>query len=140
MSNPNRHGCHTVTRLTVHLVWITKYRYQVLAGEVQRRCRELLMQICDAEDIKILKGAVGCDHVHMHIEFPPRLSVSEIVKKFKGRTSRKLQQEYPHLQKRYWGRHFWGIGYGAWTTGNVTEDMITKYIENHKDESNEQSQ
>jgi putative transposase len=52
----NRHGSHTVTRLTVHLVWITKYRYHVLKGEIQKRCRELLIQVCDTEDIRILKG------------------------------------------------------------------------------------
>lgn len=140
MSNPNRHGSHTVTRLTIHVVWITKYRYPVLSGEVQKRCRELLIQICDAEDITILKGTVGGDHVHMHMEIPPFLSISDIMKKLKGRTSRKLQQEFPHLKKRYWGRHFWAIGYGAWTTGNVTEEMINKYIEHHRDDSNAQTE
>ncbi len=64
----NRHGSHTVTRLTVHSVWVTKYRYQVVKGEVQKRCRVLLTHICDAEDIRILKGVVSKDHVHMLIE------------------------------------------------------------------------
>ena len=96
-----RKGSHTVTRLTVHLVWVTKYRYHVLNGEIQKPCRELIIQICDAEDIKVLKGSVGKDHVHMHIEYPPSKSISDIVKRLKGRTSRLLQQEYPELQKRY---------------------------------------
>ena len=73
----NRRGSHTVTRLTVHIVWVTKYRYQVLKGEIQKRCRELIIQICDAEDVKILKGAVSKDHVHMHIEYPPSKSISD---------------------------------------------------------------
>ena len=47
-----RRGNHPITRLTVHLVWVTKYRYQILKGEIQKRCRELIMQICDGE---------GCD-------------------------------------------------------------------------------
>jgi len=136
MPNPNRHGCHTLTRLTVHVVWVTKYRYHVLEGEVQKRCRQLLIQTCDSEDIRILKGAVSTNHVHMHIEYPPKLSISEIMKRFKGRTSCFLQDEFPHLRKKYWGRHFWSIGYGAWSTGNVTEDMINKYIEGHREESN----
>jgi putative transposase len=76
-----RRGSHTVTRLTVHLVWVTKYRYPVLKGEVQKRCRELIMQICDAEDVKILKGVVSKDHVHMHIEYPPSQSVSELMRR-----------------------------------------------------------
>uniref|UniRef100_UPI003742FBE2 IS200/IS605 family transposase n=1 Tax=Leptolyngbya boryana TaxID=1184 RepID=UPI003742FBE2 len=72
-----RRGSHTVTRLSAHLVWVTKYRYPVLKGEIQKRCRELIIQICDAEDVKILKGVVSKDHVHMHIEYPPSKSISQ---------------------------------------------------------------
>jgi putative transposase len=131
-----RRGSHTVSRLTVHLVWVTKYRYQVLKGEIQKRCRELIIQICDAEDVKILKGAVSKDHVHMHIEYPPSISISELVKRLKGRTSRMLQQEYPELQKRNWGKHFWAIGYGAWRTGNLAEELVQEYLEHHRNPSN----
>lgn len=133
-----RRGSHTVTRLTVHLVWVTKCRYPVLQGEIQKRCRELIIQICDAEDVKILKGAVSKDHVHMHIEYAPSQSVSNLVKRLKGRTSRLLQQEYPDLQRRYWGKHFWAIGYGAWSTGNLTEDLVTQYLEHHRNPSNQE--
>ena len=139
MSNPNRHGSHSVTRLTVHLVWVTKYRYHVLKGDVQKRCRELLIQICNAQDIIILKGAVSIDHVHMHIEYAPKLSVSEIVKSLKGRSSNLLQEEFPELKKRYWGNHFWAVGFGAWSTGNVTEELIQKYIEGHRDSPNDKA-
>ena len=135
----NRHGNHTVTRLTVHLVWVTKYRYHVLKGEIQKRCRELIIQICDAEDIKILKGVVSKDHIHMLIEYPPSKSVSDIVKRLKGRTSRLLQQEYPELQKRYCGKHFWAIGYGAWSSGNITDQLIEEYLEHHRHPSNQDS-
>lgn len=95
-----------MTRLTVHLVWSTKYRYQVLKGDIKARCRELIIQICEVEDVRILKGVVSVDHVHMHMEYPPKLAVSDVVKRLKGRTSRKLQEEYPELKKRYWGNHF----------------------------------
>jgi putative transposase len=88
----NRHGSHTITCLTVHIVWVTKYRYKVLKGEIQKRCRELIIQICNAEDVRIIKGAVSKDHVHMLIEYPPSKLVSELVKRMKGRTSRLLQQ------------------------------------------------
>jgi putative transposase len=113
-------------------VWVTKYRYHVLEGELQRRCRELILQICDSEDVQILKGVVSKDHVHIHIEYPPSKSISELVKRLKGRTSRLQQQEYPHLQKRYWGKHFWAIGYGVWSTGNITEDVVQQYLEHHR--------
>jgi putative transposase len=94
------------------------------------------MQICDAEDIRILKGAVSKDHVHMHIEYPPSKSISNIVRQLKGRTSRMLQKEYPELRKRYWGRHFWSIGYGAWSTGKITEEVVAEYLEHHRKPSN----
>ena len=131
-----RSGNHIISQLQVHVVWVTKYRYHVLKGDVQKRCRDLIVQVCDAEDIRILKGVVSKDHVHMHIEYPPSLSVSDIVKKLKGRTSRKLQMEFKELSKRYWGKHFWAIGYGVWSTGNVTQDMVDEYLEHHRNPSN----
>lgn len=134
-----RRGNHTITRLTVHIVWVTKYRYQVLKGEIQKRCRELIIQICDAEDVRILQGAVSKDQVHMHIEYPPSQSISDLIKRLKGRTSGLLQQEFPELQKRYWGKHFWAIGYGAWSTGNLTEEMVAEYLEHHRNPSNQDS-
>lgn len=124
----------------MHIVWVTKYRYQVLKGEIQSRCRQLIIQICDAEDIRILKGAVSKDHVHLLIEYPPSESISEIVKRLKGRTSRLLQQEYRELEKRYWGRHFWAIGYGAWSTGSMTEQRVAEYLEHHRYPSNGESE
>ena len=128
-----RRGNHTVSRLTVHLVWITKYRYHVLKGDVQSRCRELLIQVCEAQDVRILKGVLSKDHIHMHLEYPPSLAISDLVKRLKGRSSRKLQQEFPELRKRYWGKHFWGIGYGAWSTGNLTDEMVNEYLDHHED-------
>ena len=132
MSKEQRISSHTVSWLTVHLVWVTKYRYKVLTGDIQIRCRELVKQICDAEDVRILKGVVSKDHVHIHIEYRPSLAISDLVKSLKGRTSRRLQEEYPELSKRYWGRHFWAIGYGAWSTGNITDEMVNEYLEHHR--------
>ena len=132
----NRVGSHTTSRLSVHLIFCTKYRYKVLTGEVQIRCRELLIQTCNSEDVRILKGVVSKDHVHMHIEYPPKLSVGDIVKRLKGRSSRKLQLEFPHLKKHYWGKHFWSIGYGVWSTGVITDEMVQEYLEHHRDISN----
>ncbi len=126
-----RIGSHTITRMSVHIVWVTKYRYPVLVGEVQQRARTLIIQVCDTEDVRILKGVVGKDHVHMHVEYPPKLSVSDFVKRTKGRTSRMLQLEFPHLRKRYWA-----VGYGAWSTGNMTEKLVEDYLEHHRDPSN----
>jgi putative transposase len=131
-----RYNGHTVTRMTVHIVWVTKYRYPILQGDIQIRCRSLIMQICDTEDVTILKGVVSKDHVHMHIEYPTRLAISDLMQKLKGRTSRLLQSEFPQLQKKYWGKHFWAIGYGAWSTGNITDDIVEKYLEHHRNPGN----
>ena len=132
MKSKNRIGSHTVTRLSCHLVWATKYRYKVLTGDIKLRCRELLIQVCESEDVTILKGVVSVEHVHMHIEYPPTKSISDLLKKLKGRSSRRLQEEYPILRKRYWGKHFWASGYGAWSTGNITDKMVDDYLEHHR--------
>ena len=73
-------------------------------------------------DIRILKGAVSKDHIHMHIAYPANLCVSDIVKMLKGQSSRLRQKEYPHLKNKYWGQYFWAAGYGAWSTGDLTEE------------------
>jgi len=132
----HRRSGHNISILMVHLVWVTKYRYPVLKGDVQKRCREILIQISDSEDVQILKGVVSKDHIHMHIEYPAKLSISNFVKRLKGRSSRRIQDEFPELKKRYWGRHFWAIGYGAWSTGNITDEMVNEYLEHHRSSSN----
>ena len=132
MDKQIRRGSHTVSRLTCHVVWVTKYRYHVLTGDIQKRCRELIIQICEVEEVVILKGVVSKDHVHIHIEYPPRTAISQLMKRIKGRSSKLLQQEFPELGKRYWGRHFWAAGYGAWSTGNITDEMIQQYLEHHR--------
>ena len=132
MSQDQRINGHSVSRLTVHIVWSTKYRYSVLQGDIKVRCRSILIQICDAEDVHILKGVVSKDHVHMHVEYRPSQSISDLVRRLKGRSSRKLQQEFPDLGKKYWGRHFWAIGFGCWSTGNITDKMVNEYLEHHR--------
>jgi putative transposase len=123
-----RHGSHTVSHLPAHIVWVAKYRYKVLQGDIQRRCRELLIQVCDAEDVKILKGVVSKDHVHMHREYAGQSPSA---------TSRILQMEYPELKKQYWGKHFWAIGYGVWSTGNITDEMAQEYLDHRRTPSNQ---
>ena len=136
MENKQRFNGHNVSRLTVHIVWVTKYRYKVLEGDIKIRCRTLIKQICDAKDISILSGVVSTDHIHLHIEYSPKKSVSDMVKKLKGRTSRRIQEEFPNIGKKYWSRHFWAIGYGVWSTGNITDEMVQQYLEHHRKPSN----
>ena len=131
-----RKGTHSVHQLHVHVVWSTKYRYNVLYGDIQVRCRDLIRQCCDSLDVRILKGVVSKDHVHLHLSYPPKLSVSDMIKRIKGRSARLLLDEFSELKKRYWGQHLWGIGYGAWSTGNITDEMIEQYLDHHKEGPN----
>ena len=124
---------HTIWRATVHIVRVTKYRYPILKGAIQKRLRDLVIQVCDANDIKILKWAVSKDHIHLHLEYPPKISISDIARRLKGKTSRYIQNEFPELKKKYWGKHLWAIWYWYWTTGVITEDMINEYIEHHRE-------
>ncbi len=128
---PYRKTSHTVHDLKVHLIWITKYRYKVLVKEVGFRIRDIIRQYCDSQDIQIIRGRVSQDHIHLYISYPPKLSVSDIVKMMKGRSSRKIQEEFPQLSKKYWGKHFWAIGYAAFSSGHVTDAMIREYLEKH---------
>ena len=129
MSEAYRRGPHTVYDIQYHYVWVTKYRYKILTGEVAHRVRELIRQCCETRNITILSGHVSNDHIHLHVSCPPELSPSKIVQYLKGRSSRMLQIEFPHLQKRYWGKHLWARGYFCATIGKVTEKMIQAYIE-----------
>ena len=126
-----RYGSHTVFNVEYHLVWVTKYRYKVLVGDVALRVRELVRQTCDSFEIRIISGVVSKDHVHLLVSAPPVMAPSEIMRRIKGRTASKLFEEFPHIKKRYWGRHFWGRGYFCATAGQVTDEMIGSYLAHH---------
>jgi len=136
MSTQQANG-HAVYRLTAHVVWSTKLRYNVLEGETQKRCRKLLKQICDSEDVTILKGVVSSDHIHIYIEYDPSKKISNLVKKLKGKTSKRLQKEFPKLKKKYWGSNIWATGFGCWSTGNTTDEMVNDYLKYHKKSRND---
>jgi putative transposase len=123
---------HAVYDIKYHIIWVTKYRYKVISGEIGKRLRDLIRQGCEARNITIVQGSIGKDHVHMLLSCPPSLSPSKIVQYLKGRSSRLLQDEYPELKKRYWGQHLWGRGYFCATVGSVTEETIKQYIENQE--------
>ena len=123
-----REGAHTVYDIKLHLVWVTKYRYAVLRGEIATRTRDLIRQVCVAREIKILKGHVGRDHVHLMVSIPPSLSVSQLMQYVKGKSSRLLLQEFSELKRRYWGQHLWARGYFCASSGTVTDEMVKAYI------------
>lgn len=127
-------GAHTLHDLKVHLIWVPKYRKRVLTGQVAVRTRDLLRQIAMEHEIEVISGKVAADHVHMFVSFRPLQSIAKIVQYLKGISSRVLLQEFAHLKKQFWGRHLWARGYCAVTSGNITDEMIQKYIEEQEGE------
>ena len=109
---------HTRFYHRFHVVWVTKYRYKVLQGPMRERIREIIVQ-----------GVPGQDQVHIFFWISPKLALSNVMQRIKGHSSRRIQMEFPELRKRYWGRRFWAKGYFSTTSGNVTDDIITQYLE-----------
>jgi putative transposase len=130
-----RSGPHTVFDLKYHIVWTTKYKRPILTGRLAVRVRDLIREICNTHNVAILRGHVSKDHIHLFISMPPQLSVSTMAQYLKGKTSRKLLQENPKLNKYFWGRHFWSRGYFATTSGAITDEMIMEYIKNQDEDS-----
>ena len=126
-----RTGPHTKYKIEYHFVWVTKYRYQLLTGDVARRLRELIRQTCLLFEIEIIRGVISKDHIHIFISAPPTISPSDIMRRIKGRTSSKIFEEFPYSQKRYWGRHFWARGYLCVTARELTKHMIEEYLDHH---------
>ena len=132
-----RKASHVQYDIEYHLVWTTKYRYKVLNGKIAERTREIIRKECKSLDVTIIKGAISKEHVHILISCPPSISVSKIVQQIKGKTSKVLLSEYKILKQRYWGQHLWAPGYFCRSVGTITEKVIKEYIENQKDEYEE---
>ena len=126
-----RRGSHTTYRIEYHFVWVTKYRHKVLGGDVAERLRELVRQTCERSEIEILSGVVSPDHVHILVSAPPQVAPSEIMRRVKGRSAKKLFEDFPRLRKRFWGRHLWARGYFCVTSGAMTQEKIEEYLRHH---------
>jgi putative transposase len=125
-----RHGAHSVFEIHLHLVGTTKYRKPVLVGPVGLRLRELIREICGAEDVHILKGHVSRGHVHLLVSIPPQVTISRLVPRLKGKTAYKMLQEFAPLRRQFWGRPLWARGYFCCSSGNVTDQVIADSIAN----------
>jgi putative transposase len=126
-----RRGSHTKFKIEYHFVWVTKYRYHMLQGGLALRVRELVRQTCKRFEMQIMRGVAIKDHVYVLVSAPSNISPSDIMRKVKGRLSRKIFEEFPHVKKRYWGRHFGARGYFCVTSGELTKEMLQEYLEHH---------
>ena len=129
-----RRGAHTVFEIHLHLVWITKYQRPELSGEVATRVRDLIRDICAQHEVK---GHVAKDHVPLSVSIPPQVTISRLLQWLKGKTAHHLLAEFQHLKKQFWGRHLWARGYFCCSSGNVTDEVIAKYIADQNVEQDE---
>ena len=106
----------------------------MLTGEVALRVRELIRRIAAEHELEVISGKVARDHVHVFLSYRPPQHVSQIMQWLKGISSRVLLQEFPHLRKKFWGRHFWARGYLAVSSGTITDEMIKEYLDEQEGE------
>ena len=97
--------------------------------------KALLEEIAQAYDISIEEMEVSPDHVHLFCSFPPRLSITQVVTRFKSLSARAIFREHPQVKRQLWGGEFWEDGYFARTVGDkVTAEIIKKYIQHHRED------
>lgn len=130
---------HSVYRCEYHFVWVPKYRYHVLVKELKPRLKEILLELCNWLDIRIIEGAICSDHVHMYLSVPPKYSPSQVMKVLKGKSAEILRKEFPELGKKYWGLHIWARGYFVSTVG-IDSEVIRKYVKEQVEDQIRQEQ
>lgn len=113
-----------------HIIWCPKYRRKVLVGAVETRLKELVYEISSELKVEIIEVETDKDHIHILVEVDPQFGVSNYVKKLKGRTSRILRDEFPHLRQRL--PTLWTNSYFVSTVGGAPLSVVKQYIENQQ--------
>ena len=113
-----------------HVVWCPKYRRKVLVNEVQTRLRELISFVCSEFAVELIEMEIMPDHVHLLVDVDPQFGIHNLIKRIKGRTSRLLRQEFPHLKTKL--PTLWTNSYFVSTVGGAPLSIVKKYIENQK--------
>ena len=131
-----RHGSIQRVRST-SLLWIPTYRHKVLRGEVAERVRAIVREECQKTHVDILQGHIAPAHVHVMILIPPPVTISRLVQRMQGKSSSRLLAAFPHMRKRFWGRHVWARGYFCRSSGHVTDEVIKAYIAQQSHDSDD---
>jgi putative transposase len=129
---------HAVYDLKYHLVWIPKYRKDILDKEVSNYLKAVFNKIAGEYDFRIDTMEVMGDHVHVFVEVPPKYSPARVVQIMKSISAREVFKEFPDLREQLWAGELWNDGYFVRSVGDkVTADIIRKYIEyqTHEDDS-----
>lgn len=131
MSDDNeiRHGRHCVFKMHVHLVFVAKYRRKVFDGDAIDRLRRMFAKVCTDFEASLVEMDGESDHVHLLVEYPPKVSVSALVNSLKGASSRRLRSERPDIKERYWKNMLWSPSYFAASCGGAPIGIVRQYIE-----------
>ncbi|HXG36303.1 MAG TPA: IS200/IS605 family transposase [Dehalococcoidia bacterium] len=127
-----RSGRHCVFQMHVHLVFVTKYRRNVFDGDATQRLRAIFAKVCADFEARLIEMDGEDDHVHLLVEYPPKVAVSHLVNSLKGVSSRLLRKERPDIQKRYWKGVLWSPSYFAASCGGAPISIVRKYIEQQR--------
>ena len=131
-----RHGRTCVFNINYHIVWSTKYRRKVLSSDIEKRLKEILINVGLEKGFDIAEIEVGNkDHVHVFVSAIPKISISYIAKMMKGISGRLLLKEYPEISKELWNGELWNPSYYVETIGSVSEEAIRQYIQNQEKET-----
>ena len=134
MANTNdfRTGRHCVFALHVHLVFVTKYRRKVLSANAHETLRDIFTRICQDFEARLVESNGEDDHVHLLIEYPPKVALSRLVNSLKGVSSRRLRHLHPEIARRYYQGVLWSSSYFAASCGGAPLSIIQQYVENQR--------
>lgn len=135
--NDIRHGRHCVFVIHAHLVFVSKYRRKIFDKEAVERLREIFAKVCVDFEATLVEVDGEHDHVHLLVNYPPKVSLSSLVNSLKGVSSRILRTERPDIAKRYyWKGVLWSPSYFAASCGGAPISIIRQYIEQQKTPEN----
>ena len=130
MSNYLRRGRHVVFNLHVHLVFVAKYRRKVFTKEILDDMRGIFESVCTDFEAELVEFDGEHDHVHLLVNYPPKVSISKLVNSLKGVSSRMIRQKnYLNIQQKLWGDALWSPSYFAGSCGGAPISIIRQYIE-----------
>ena len=124
-----RSGRHCVFNMHVHLVFVTKYRKDVFTKSMLDAMKGMFEKVCSDFEAELTEFNGEDDHVHLLINYPPKVAVSNLVNSLKGVSSRHLRKEFPEIKNKLWGGSLWSPSYFASSCGGAPLEIIKQYIE-----------
>ncbi|MCC4318031.1 MULTISPECIES: IS200/IS605 family transposase [Streptomyces] len=131
--NDYRRGRHVVSAMHVHLVFVTKYRRGVFDDEMLTRCEKIMRKVCEDFEAELKEFNGERDHVHLLINYPPKIAVSKLVNSLKGVSARRIRQEFTgRINRAIMHGHLWSPSYFSASCGGAPLAIVRQYIEQQK--------